>query len=355
MAGNNNLELEIHSLFMNGSTPEHICYEIVSKYEKNDVLSPSEIESISHFLMSVGRFDILFKFYLTALLKNSTATFPWGYFTKAILEQWAQIPEEVIDLIDFSLKSQSFEDSAFKVPELLEAIPALAAKEKKNLHQFQVDQLELKTKLIAQLNYNRLYQLHDQEDQVLAQLVKNFPLDMEVRLLHQAHLEKKADEIMSRIRAHRRTSILPLKEVETPDSLDFISQLSQLVQGLTKHYLKVAPEQIYNLALLCKSFELYELSINILNQAPENFAGEWLKAEILFEDGRFLDLLKQIEMIEKNLSSTPDSTFGALYFKAQAYYGLGQKDLAIHMMESLIHARPSYRSSETLLHEWKSI
>ncbi len=355
MAGNNNLELEIHSLFMNGSTPEHICHEIVSKYEKNDVLSPSEIESISHFLISVGRFDILFKFYLTALQKNATATFPWGYFATAILEQWGQIPEAVIDLIDFSIKSQSFEESARKVPDLLQAIPELAAEEKKSQNQFQLDQLELKTKLIAQLNYNRLYQLRDQEEQVLSQLVKNFPLDMEVRLLHQAHLEKKADEIMSRVRAQRNTSPAPAKDIVTTESVDFINQLTKQVQELTKHYLKIAPEHIYNLALLCKSFELYELSINILNQAPETFSGQWLKAEILFEDGRFLDLLKQIEDIEKNLTASPESTFGALYFKAQAYFGLGQKDLAIHLLESLVQARPSYRSAETLLHQWKSI
>ena len=79
-----------------------------------------------------------------------------------------------------------------------------------------------------------------------------------------------------------------------------------------------------------------------------------LKAEILFESGRFLDLLKHVEHIEKDLSISPESTYGAVYLKAQAYHGLGQKDLAIQMLESLSQIRPSYRSTEALLHQWRS-
>ena len=102
------------------------------------------------------------------------------------------------------------------------------------------------------------------------------------------------------------------------------------------------------------SFELYDLGLQLLNQAPETFAGEWLKAEILFESGRFLDLLKHVEHIEKNLSTSPESTYGAVYLKAQAYFGLGQKDIAIQMLESLSQIRPAYRSTEALLHQWRS-
>ncbi len=354
MAGNNNLELEIHSLFIQGSTPEHICHEIVSKYEKNDVLSPSEVESISHFLMTVGRYDILFKFYRKVVRKKSVELFPWGYFAVALKEQLGYIPEDIIDLIDFSLKEQKSDSTAYKVPELLNLIPQLSMRAKSIRQQFEIDQLQLKTKLITQLNHNRLYQLHEQEDQVLSQLVKNFPLDTEVRLLHQAHLEKKADEILSRVRAQRQTPRSHTKEVVSPESEEFLQKLTAQVQKLAQHYQTVSPEQIYNLALLCMNFEMYDLSLSLLQNAPETFAGEWLKAEILFENGRFLDLLKQIENLERKMTTTPEATFGALYLKAQAYFHLGQKDIAIQMLESLVHARPSYRSAESLLHEWKS-
>ena len=115
-----------------------------------------------------------------------------------------------------------------------------------------------------------------------------------------------------------------------------------------------SPEQIYNMTLLALQLGLYDLSLKLVNMAPSTFASEWLKAEILFESSRFLDLLKHIEMIEKTMSTTPEATYGALYLKAQAYYGLGQRDLAIQLLETLSSKVNSYRSTEALIHEWRN-
>ena len=306
MAGNNNLELEIHSMFIEGSTPEHICTEILSKYSKTDVLSPNEAESISHFFIALGRFDLLFSFYASALRRNALGIFPWGYFAQAVKEQFGEIYEDVIDLIEFALPDQTADSSARKLEELHDLIPQLGERTAVRKQTFEIEQLQLKTKLIAQLNQNRLYQLHEQEEQTLKQLVKSFPSDQEVRILHQAHLEKKADEILFRVRSQRKSTVrTAAKESFNQETDDFIQKLTAQVKTLSTHYLQSSPEQIYNLALLCMSFELFDLSFQLLQQAPETFAGEWLKAELLFESGRFLDLLKHIEHIEKDMSKTP--------------------------------------------------
>jgi tetratricopeptide (TPR) repeat protein len=242
------------------------------------------------------------------------------------------------------------------VPELVDHLPKVAELEKNDRESQIHHQLELKNKLISQLNHNRLYQLNEQEEIVIKQLVKNFPNDTEIKLLHQAHLEKKADEILSRVRSQRRSA--PINStpyaVHNEESEEFISKLKVQIQKIATDYKDTFPEQIYNLALLCMNFELYDFSFDLLSQAPETYAGEWLKAEILFESGRFLDLLKQVEDLEKKFSTTPDSTYGAIYLKSQAYYGLGQKDIAIQMLEALSEAYPSYRSTEALLHQWRS-
>lgn len=355
MAGNSNLELEIHSLFMEGSTPDHICNEILSKYEKSEVLSPAETQDVSHFFISAGRYDLLFKFYTKALMHSSISLFPWGYLAFALIELNGNIPEAILDLIDLALKDPTIDSSTYKVPELVNKLPQIAEHEKGLRQKFSIQQLELKNKLISQLNHNRLYQLNEQEEVVIKQLVKNFPNDSEIRLLHQAHLEKKADEILSRVRSQRKNAS-PARSIitENPENEEFLTKLKTQIQKLATQYQDNYPEQIYNLALLCMNFELYDFSFDLLSQAPQTFAGEWLKAEILFESGRYLDLLKQIENLEKNLTTTPDSTYGAIYLKAQAYYGLGQKDMAIQMLEALSQALPSYRSTEALLHQWRS-
>ncbi len=356
MAGNNSLELEIHSLFQEGLPLEAICDEIMSKYEKTDVISPFESESISHFLISAGRIDLLYRFYLRCLRKNSLAQFPWGLLVTAILQTESKLDEDLIDLIEMGLAKQTQEESCFKVPMLLQTVPTLTTRLHQYKQNFEVEKLQLKVKLMGQLNHNRLYQLKELEEQTLKQLVKVFPNDLEVKLLHQAHLEKKADEILARIRSTPRTqstSRLMIDEV-TPETDQFISDLRVQTLVLAERFKDDQPDQIYNLTLLAMQFELYDLALELVDKAKPTFASEWLKAEILYESSRFLDLLKHIEDIETKMASTPDSTYGAVYLKAQAYFGLGQKDIAIHLLESLSSKVPSYRSTETLLHEWKN-
>ncbi|MEK6628811.1 MAG: hypothetical protein AABY53_09305 [Bdellovibrionota bacterium] len=363
MAGNNSLELEINTLSQEGISLEMICTEIISKYAKSDVLSPSEIESISHFLTTAGRTDILFKFYLRCLKKDSLPDFPWGSFTKAYIENQSQLSEEILDIIEASLTANNVTnnttnktlENASKSPILVNINPILSTYLITRKKEFENERLQIKTKLILQLNHNRLYQLHEQEEQTLRQLVKIFPHDIEIKLLHQAHLEKKADDILARIRAPSlKKYSKKILETQSLETEEFISELKKHIGELADRLQTESPEQIYNLAMLALQFDLYDLSLELINKSPKTFASEWLKAEILFESSRFLDLLKHIESLEKTMTSTPESTYGAIYLKAQAYYGLGQKQMAIQLLESLSARVTSYRSTEALIHEWKT-
>lgn len=354
MAGNNSLELEISSLFQEGNTLDTICTEIISKYEKSDVVSPSEIESISHFLTLAGRIDLLFAFYAKCLRRDSVSSFPWGSFAVACGHLDYFELEDIIDIIDSALNDKKNYDNAARSKQLLDAIPSLTNHLLNQKSEFQNERLKIKTKLIAQLNHNRLYQLNEQEEQTLQQLVKLFPQDAEVKLLHQAHLEKKADEILvkARVPVSKRYN-KRVTDPTNPETDEFVSSLRDHLTTLARRLQTEAPDQIYNLTLLAMQFELYDLAIELINMAPRTFASEWLKAEILFEAQRFLDLLKHIEMIERTMSTTPEATYGALYLKAQAYHGLGQRDMAIQLLETLSSKVNSYRSTEALIHEWK--
>lgn len=355
MAGNNSLELEISTLFQGGNTLDIICAEIVSKYEKTDVISPSEMESVSHFLTLAGRIDLLFNLYLKCLRRDSISSFPWGSFAFAARHYSRDIVDELADVIEAALNDKRNYDNAVKYAPLANAVPSLNLQFMGLKDAYNQERLQTKTKLIAQLNHNRTYQLTEQEEQTLQQLVKLFPQDTEVKLLHQAHLEKKADEILVRARApvskrYTKKIIEPVnKETE-----EFIEKIEHNLMNLAGRLQSEAPEQIYNLTLLALQFNLYDLSLSLINSAPKTFASEWLKAEILFEASRFLDLLKHIEMIERTMTTTPEATYGALYLKAQAYYGLGQKEMAIQLLETLSSKVNSYRSTEALIHEWKN-
>ncbi|MGZ3727538.1 MAG: hypothetical protein ACXWQQ_17295, partial [Pseudobdellovibrio sp.] len=347
MAGNNSLELEISTLFQEGNTLESICNEIISKYEKSDAISPSEIESISHFLTLSGRVDLLFKLYLKCLNRDSLSVFPWGSFAAAAKHCSRNVLDELAEVIEASLNDRKNYSNALKSPDLINSVPSLNIQLAGLKTEFQNERLQTKTKLISQLNHNRLYQLTEQEEQTLQQLVKLFPLDTEVKLLHQAHLEKKADEILIRARKPiARQQPKKIIEIQSQDTVDFVKQVEENLLILATRLQTESPEQIYNMTLLALQLNLYDLSLQLVNMAPRTFASEWLKAEILFESSRYLDLLKHIEMIEQTMTSTPEATYGALYLKAQAYYGLGQKEIAIQLLETLASKVNSYRSTE---------
>lgn len=357
MAGHNRLELEIHSLFQEGHSLDVICTEVITKYEKSDVISPFEAESLSHFLITAGRIDLLFKFYLKCLRRNSLGTFPWGYFSEAVKKMETELPDLVISLIEMGIEAQPNEESSFKSNSLVEALPHLKNRILALRNNYETEKLKLKSKLMTQLNHNRLYQQSEQEEQTLHQLIKIFPNDIEVKLLHQAHLEKKADEILSRVKTPRNLSSSNQRRVfaeDHPEALKFIAELKSVLFMLSDKLQTEAPEQIYNLAVLAMQFELYEVSLDLIDSAPRTMPGEWLKAEMLYESGRYLELLKHIENIENQMVQTAEATYGAIYLKAQGYFGLGQKEIAIRLLESLSENAPSYRSTQALLHEWKT-
>jgi len=353
LAGTNSLEIEIHRLFQEGTSVEYVCRELVSKYEKSEVLSPSEIEGLSHFLITCGRLDLLRNLYIKTVSRSKTNVFPVGYFIEAIEKQNKEISNEVIDICNALIEKQPYNSTALK-SSTIKTISWQALKESQDIQKnFTSARLLQKTKLIEQLNNYRVSQLQEQESAVLQKLLKLFPQDLEISLLKQAHLEKKADEILAKIISNKNLTKAKSSLDRNEISTDFISETKKQILQIASDIKVSAPDQLYNLAVLAFQAELFDVCLKILDLAPETEARNWLLAEALLEERRFLDLLKVIANIEQSDNLTSDGTFGATYLKALAYHGLGQKEKAINLLESILQITPVYRSAEALLQEWK--
>lgn len=356
MAGTNSLEIEIHNLFQEYPSAEYVCQELLAKYERNEVVNTQEIEGISHFLISFGRFDLLQKFYLKTLNQKKVIQFPVGYLFECLIKTQQPITHDTLSFIEGLIAKQPDEITALQQSDLLSYSPSLSRRSQNLEDIYLKNREEMKVKLIEQLNKHRLYQLKDQEESVINQLIQLFPNDIEVGILKQAHLERKADDILSKFNNRKtltKSHHHDLFEANDTQSQDVLTDLKKSLQELSLKLQAESPEQLYNLAIFTYQLELFELTIEILDLSPESHARDWLKAEALHECGRHLDLLKLIEDLEKKPSQKAEDAYGATYLKALAYYGLGQKDLAIKLMSSLTRAVPFYRSSEALLHEWK--
>ena len=361
MAGTTSLELEIINLHREGHGLDYVCQELYSKYDRTDALSYPEINNLTHFFQLAGRFDLLKKFFLTCVLRNKFGVFPIGLLADIYLKVAAHsLIEYDLDFfehhIQHAVQSGAPLEETILQSEFLNSISLRAKKiavDYKN--QYIEKRKQQKKQLIEQLNKFKVYNLADQEEQILQQIIKLFPDDVEVKLLQQAHLEKKADAILNRINSRNSisrkspTSMNSAQENKTRD--EFSKSLLLLAEKIkTKD-----PEQLYNLAVLAFQLELFETALEFINDSPLTLAREWLKAEILLEAHRFLDLLKHVEDLEKNNQLTDsESVYGATYLKALAYHGLGQTNAGLQLLEQISHVHPNYRATDALIIEWKN-
>lgn len=354
MAGTNSLEIEIHHLFQEGASTEYVCRELIGKYEKNEILSPSEIEGLSHFLITCGKFDLLKNLYIKCIQKNKISTFPVGFFVEALLKQNKNISDEVIDICNSILEQQAFNPTALQSSHVKSFSVQVSQELQMLQKKFAEDRLLQKNKLIEELNNFRQANLQDQEEDVLQKLLRLFPQDLDIKHLKSAHLEKKADDILAKV-ISKKQLIKPKSNFDNkPETLQFIDEMKSNILKVADKVQNSSPEQLYNLAILAFQFELYDLSADLLLRAPETEARQWLLAESYLEAGRHLDLLKIVDQLEKEESSSTEVPFGAIYLKAIAYHGLGQKDMAIRLMESILAVVPSYRAADSLIHEWRN-
>ncbi len=352
----NSLEIEIHTLFQENSSVDYVCQELLSKYEKNETLSSLEVQSLSHFLVQAKKFDLLKKFYLKCLTQKKIAQLPLGFIAEALVQNNIPITEEIASFFEYIVSLQKDEITTVQSQFVRQFSPIIEERFQNLKTEFHKERQELKTKLIEQLAKNRLYQMSDQEQIALDQLCGLYPHDIEVGILKQAQLEKKADEILSRFVAKKTLTKPKNPNAEMSNDVDgnkIIQDLEANIRILVSRLEAAAPDQLYNLSILAYQFDFYDLTLEILEKTPQTHSRDWLKAEVLHDCGRFLDLIKLIESLENSKDAKPEDTHGAVYLKALAYYGLGQKEVAIRLLNSLSHAVPYYRSTEALLHEWK--
>lgn len=355
MAGTNSLEIEIHNLFQENASVDYVCTELIARYQKNETLSSLELEGISHLLITAGKFNLLQQFYIKCLNKNKISQLPVGYVTEILKIQNIKFTEETVSFLNFLIKHQPDDKTCLQSLELRKYFPAIEQSWQNSKTLFQKDREQVKAKLIEQISKNRLYQSTDQEQANLQLLAQLFPNDIEVGLIKQSHLERKAEEILSRFVA-KKTIAKPTNSSQlikqTDENKKAIEELEKNIRSLAIKLQSESPDQLYNLGILSYQFDLFELTLEILEKAPPTRARDWLMAEVLHECGRYLDLLKIIESLESSTEAKPDDTHGAIYLKALAYYGLGQKEFAIRLLHSLSRSVPFYRSTEALLHEW---
>lgn len=209
---------------------------------------------------------------------------------------------------------------------------------------------QFRQSILAEFETFRSQNLYEAERKTLKKLENHFPFDPKIQELLVEHNNRYADEILDRVR--RKSSPLPLEKKLEMEIIDPSWQAiaSSAHENLWFSFPQFRKDILVSLILL----EQHQAARGLLQQLeplPREFV--WLFIELSLESKLHLEVLNYLPQVERLFAQDPETFFSAAYFRAQALHGLGQKTLAIEVLESLLVSRPNYRKAESLLLDWR--
>lgn len=207
--------------------------------------------------------------------------------------------------------------------------------------------LQIRDLLFEELKTWKSQRMREQEQKVLRRLNKKFPQDRDIQKESNNFRESQAFETLHDKLRERRNKVIPLRFE------DEVTELPPLWRQELEDKANLFPDLCYDLTLHCCFCEDWVWALHLVTQAPESQARDWLELEILMKLRRYVDVLQALTTIEMRWPHDSETFFATAYIRAQAYYGLGRKQKALEILESLLASRPLYRQGAELLSIWR--
>lgn len=325
--------------------------QLIQKFE-TEFLMLQDFEALGQLVLRSGHF-IEFSFLCVKKLQDN-AEIPWAHF--------AQCLKLGLPNFSFALKKSLFEGA--QTQKLVEQLcrnhnlddvsPELSKIRRERVSSWTDKHHFLKKELLAQVEMLRTQELDAEEEKALRKLQKFFPKDLAIQKLMEQARERKA---LLLLEAKVRAPESQWEKTEHPMLSEEDREMLQSIIGSMAKHLKKYPELSRDFAVALLTWDHPEGALEILEghkkEKRKTKSETWLQMESLLMARRFLALLTLIDQTEKSPNLEPDDTFGLLYLKARALWGLGSRFSAIEILENLVNHRPHYRSAMTLLRLWK--
>lgn len=346
-----NLELEIKNFLDLQGDPTVAADHLISMLESSDeALTNDNLRVLARFLWRAGLHDRLLNLCSRLLFKDDIEL-PWDFILEALAtHHQGQLPDAEREALSAAFDSNVMIRRLASRSKALDAFfPTLRADRAEQRLRWVKEYKQQKDELIEHLATLRTQQLYEQEKELLARLQKLYPTDEDVKREARDHKERYALDILSK---RRRIS----KQVRFDEGVvdQEVLAAQSTLQGSLVATASQEPELVRDLAVAAAMFDFFETSLTILDGAPaDESESRWLRLEVLLIARRYLDLLHELGRMELDFAAQPETFFGTAYMRAQALWGLGQKHSAIEVLESLLAARPHYRSGLSLLALWR--
>ena len=346
------IEYLIHNLLVLHDAPD-IAADYLLKHYENETTSFEELKVISQFLLNCGFYATLVNF-LTRKLKYDEVL-PWGHFAEALIRSNMSVSLEVRKAVIEGAKSQKALGELSLCQQLDTVDEKIVTARESRKKSFLKKQLALKEDLLAQYEMFKSQGLIQEEHKLIDRFVRFFPQDPSMAKAKELLHERQAMDLLFKKSQTKAIS----KKNYYYETLE--PELEPLFANIENYML----QELQKDATLGLDFMVCQLMWDRPDSAlkiAEHISAEtesgqlildWLMAESYLRARRFVELLNHIAFLEAKYVHDPEITFAALYLRAQALWGMEQKYSAMEMMESLLAARPKYRSAHALLDEWK--
>lgn len=343
------LELEIKTLLEEFRDPEVVAEKLIKLFEDQpEDWSAESLRDLSRFLLSCGLYQQLVGFCLRNI-NHKKFVMPWSYFIESLTKGLPDLEEDVVKFLVMGIE----EDNAAEQVCLADGAERFLKKSiqwKNELKRKRRKRAtELKQQMLDELLTLRTQQLYEQEKIMLGKMQRMFPGDQDIIEEIREHKERYALDILS-----RRSPLGRAREVTEPPMAPEVQAVATVFKESLINMAEVYPEIAFDFAVAAFMIDEPSTSLAILEKMELTTEQRWFYLEVKLKCRHFLEVLAELSPLELKLAHEPETFFATAYLRAQAYWGLEQKHVAIEILENLLLARPNYRSGSVLLDIWRN-
>ncbi len=310
----------------------YVADDLLKKWDRGE-LSEKDQDVAAQFLINSGFLNTLQNQYTKQLTQDRYIS--WIALLDLISKTNQTVPEKYVDPIFVGMTEMHQLDSIITAQVAKDLHPRF----KKLIQSLTTDLYGKNTPSAKQRKKKKSSKKVQEEIQKLSESLKNDPSELDVARIKRLISKKEQD--LSRIFDKKRPEIEE-KEAKA------ISE--NVIDNAKKN-----PNAAYDLSILLGQMELFDAALECLSYAPASLEKDWLNLDLLVKVGDYLSAIDESFSVEKKYAKNPDTIFATLQLRAQALYGLGEKEKAIQLLEKLVETSPRNQSAKVLLHTWRTV
>ncbi len=346
-------ELVLRDLLRQQKDSTIVADRVLAMLESEDLnFSEDSVQTVSQFLFRSGFYNALVQF-VVRNLRRPRFKIPWYFFLEALARGMAEgqerLPGPLVEAILAGVEEDKAQREALQATTMLRFLPQMKTWAGSEEADFQSFAKQRREDLIQQISTLQTARLYEKAHALIEQLLTLFPNDSEILNLREEAIQHRALETLQR-RSRKRSEALPTWEESDPDE-DII--LGAIGQSLYQASLTI-PHLSFDLAVAAQMFDDWATALRILNHSEPSFANDWFRLECLMALRRFIEALDWIVYLEVNYAYNPDTASGVQLGRAKCYWGLGERHMALEILENLLDARPSHSQAGALLNVWRN-